>query len=288
MRILFCILFVASVTITAQNNSITKNDIKTDNDKLNYSLGYNYSNMIKSSGVKTDLKMFLNGFIKGMQTVIKYEDRPPEPENKNNPDEQNESYSLGYSFGELIRDGGVELNKDIFYFGLIEGINSNPKIISDEEFNSIITKAAKDIASHQVEKIKMDSPDYHEGLAFLEENKKAPGVVTLPSGLQYKILGRSGKSIKPTKEDTLTVNYEGKLLSDKVFESTFRSKRPLRFTLNRVIKGWVEGIQLMNLGDKFEFYIPYDLAYGARGAGKDIPPFSTIIFTVELLEIKHK
>ena len=123
-----------------------------------------------------------------------------------------------------------------------------------------------------------------EGRAFLAENKTREGVQETESGLQYKVI-KMGDGPKPTAEDKVRVNYTGKLLDGTVFDSSVERKEPIEFKLNGVIRGWTEGLQLMPVGSKFEFYIPYDLAYGSRGAGQDIKPFSTLIFEVELLDI---
>ncbi len=123
------------------------------------------------------------------------------------------------------------------------------------------------------------------GAAFLAENAKKEGVVTTASGLQYKIL-KQGDGAKPSAADNVTVHYEGKTLDGKVFDSSYKRGTPATFPLNRVIAGWTEGVQLMQEGSKYRFYIPSDLAYGPRGAGSDIGPNETLIFDVELIAIQ--
>ena len=124
-----------------------------------------------------------------------------------------------------------------------------------------------------------------KGAKFLEDNATKEGVVTTASGLQYVVLTPgTGKSPKAT--DTVLVHYEGTLLDGKVFDSSYRRKEPIEFPLNRVIPGWTEGVQLMQEGAKYRFFIPSKLAYGPRGAGRDIGPNETLIFDVELLEVK--
>ena len=125
------------------------------------------------------------------------------------------------------------------------------------------------------------------GDAFLAANKSKEGVVTLPSGLQYKIL-TEGTGPKPAATDTVVCNYRGTLLDGKEFDSSYKRGQPATFPLNQVIKGWTEGVQLMSVGSKYQFYIPAALAYGARGAGADIGPNSTLIFDVELISIQGK
>ena len=125
-----------------------------------------------------------------------------------------------------------------------------------------------------------------EGVKFLNENKIKPGVGATPSGLQYKVI-TPGTGPKPLATDKVKVNYEGKLLDGTVFDSSYERGKPIEFALNRVIKGWTEGLQLMNSGGKFEFYIPSELAYG-KGGSRSIPANSVLIFTVELIEIIKK
>lgn len=123
-----------------------------------------------------------------------------------------------------------------------------------------------------------------QGKQFLEENAKKEGVVTTASGLQYKVI-REGDGAKPTASDEVEVHYRGTLIDGTEFDSSYKRGQPLTFPLSRVIAGWTEGVQLMPIGSKYEFYIPYNLAYGEKGAGGLIPPFAALIFEVELLRI---
>lgn len=124
-----------------------------------------------------------------------------------------------------------------------------------------------------------------KGREFLRENAKKEGVVSLPSGLQYKILKSGGSLQKPTVKNSVKVHYEGRLIDGKIFDSSSNRGEPVTFPIDKVIKGWIEGIPLMSVGDQFEFYIPYELAYDERGIQGKIPPYATLIFYVELLEI---
>jgi FKBP-type peptidyl-prolyl cis-trans isomerase len=123
------------------------------------------------------------------------------------------------------------------------------------------------------------------GKKFLEDNAKKAGVKTTPSGLQYKVL-TEGTGKKPKGTETVTVHYRGTLIDGTEFDSSYKRGESISFALNRVIAGWTEGLQLMPTGSKYEFYIPYNLAYGERGAGSVIPPYATLIFEVELLGVK--
>jgi len=124
-----------------------------------------------------------------------------------------------------------------------------------------------------------------KGQAFLKENAKQPGVKTTASGLQYKVL-KEGTGKQPKTTDTVEVNYEGKLLNGTVFDSSYKRGQSISFPLNQVIPGWTEGVALMKEGAKYEFFIPSNLAYGSQGAGTDIGPDETLIFTVELIKVK--
>ena len=124
-----------------------------------------------------------------------------------------------------------------------------------------------------------------QGLKFLEENKLKEGVVVTESGLQYEVL-TMGNGKKPSETDRVKVHYHGTLIDGTVFDSSVERGEPIVFGLNQVIKGWTEGVQLMPVGSKFRFYIPYELGYGERGAGQQIPPYATLIFEVELLGIE--
>lgn len=130
------------------------------------------------------------------------------------------------------------------------------------------------------------SPDENkaEGAAFLAENGKKEGVITTKSGLQYKVL-TEGEGAAPSATDNVTVNYKGTTIDGNEFDSSYKRGTPATFPLNRVIPGWTEGLQLMKEGAKYQFYIPSDLAYGSRGAGRDIGPNSTLIFDVELIKV---
>jgi FKBP-type peptidyl-prolyl cis-trans isomerase FklB len=126
--------------------------------------------------------------------------------------------------------------------------------------------------------------EIEKGAKFLEENKKNPEVKETASGLQYMVL-QEGKGEHPTATSKVTVHYTGKLLDGTVFDSSVDRGEPITFGLNQVIRGWTEGLQLMSIGSKYKFFIPYQLAYGERGAGASIPPYAALIFTVELLDI---
>jgi FKBP-type peptidyl-prolyl cis-trans isomerase len=158
--------------------------------------------------------------------------------------------------------------------------------IGEAELTTVMRSFEENMRKKNTERVmEMGAKNQKAGEAFLEANKKKPGVVTLPSGLQYKVI-KEGTGPKPTPNDTVVCNYSGKLLDGKEFDSSYKRGEPAQFLLSHVIPGWVEGLQLMPVGSKYEFYIPSNLAYGERGAGADIGPNATLIFEVELLGIK--
>ncbi|MEZ4988599.1 MAG: FKBP-type peptidyl-prolyl cis-trans isomerase, partial [Saprospiraceae bacterium] len=142
----------------------------------------------------------------------------------------------------------------------------------------IVQQYMSDKQAEQYASVKTD------GAAFLKENAQRAGVTTTASGLQYEVLA-PGSGAKPTPADKVTVHYHGTIIDGTVFDSSVQRNSPATFGVTQVIQGWVEGLQLMSMGAKYKFFIPYDLAYGERGAGPKIPPFSTLIFEVELLKI---
>ncbi len=171
------------------------------------------------------------------------------------------------------------ISESAFYAGFISALEKDTTIFSQPVANKYADARMKSIQDAKKERLAA------EGKAWMAENAKKEGVVTLPSGLQYKVL-TAGKGEKPKATDEVSVKYEGKLTDGTVFDSSYKRQDPItKFRCNEVIKGWTEALQLMPVGSKWEVYIPYDLGYGERGAGKDIPPFSTLIFTVELVSI---
>jgi FKBP-type peptidyl-prolyl cis-trans isomerase FklB len=160
--------------------------------------------------------------------------------------------------------------------------------MTEDEARATLVQLQTDLQSKQEEKMKQAGDNNKkEGDAFLAANKSKPGVVTLPSGLQYKIV-KEGTGPKPSASDTVVCNYRGTLINGTEFDSSYKRGEPASFPVSGVIKGWTEALQLMPVGSKWELYIPPDLAYGARGAGADIGPNTTLLFEVELLSIQGK
>lgn len=190
------------------------------------------------------------------------------------PADQKVGYSLGYMMAEGNKGAVEDLNLDTFEKGFRDGYEGKESALTPDQMQQVLMDYQKD----QENKIKDD------GIKFLAENAKKKDVKTTASGLQYKVI-TEGKGKMPKATDVVEVNYEGKLIDGTVFDSSYERGQPVEFPLNQVIAGWTEGLQLMKEGGKYEFYIPSDIAYGAAG-NQGIAPNSTLIFTVELLEVK--
>ena len=196
------------------------------------------------------------------------------------------SYALGLGIGrQLAQMGASELNIDDFAAAIKDVIAGNELKVSNREAQTIVQdyfrKQEEKLNAERAEKGKVAKA---EGEKYLAENAKKEGVVTLPSGLQYKVLVKGNGEI-PSVDDEVTVKYEGRLIDGTVFDSSIQRGEPAVFPLNQVIAGWTEGLQLMQEGAKYRFFIPYILGYGEGGAGASIPPYAALIFDVELLEV---
>ena len=193
------------------------------------------------------------------------------------------SYALGVNIGTDLTNnlktlpGGV-YNKELCLKAFNDVLKGDSVVMKNEDAQAFLqtyfTAAQEKVANEKKS----------EGEKFLTENKKNPAVQVTESGLQYIVL-TEGTGAKPTATDKVKVHYEGTLTDGTKFDSSYDRGEPIEFPLNQVIKGWTEGVQLMSVGSKYKFFVPYDLAYGEQGAGGVIPPFATLIFTVELLDI---
>ena len=196
------------------------------------------------------------------------------------------SYALGLGIGQqLLGMGGKELNIDDFAAAIKDIIAGREPALGAAEAQRLVQAfLAEQEARQQAAMAEKGKAARAEGEAFLKQNAAKEGIVTLPSGLQYQVL-TPGTGRKPKATDKVKCHYEGTLIDGTVFDSSYRRGEPAVFPLNGVIKGWTEGVQLMSEGAKFRFFIPFDLAYGANGAGASIPPYAALIFDVELVEV---
>ena len=269
-------------TISAKCPSKAKTIVlKTENDSLNYAFGLMNGSQIRMYFLMSDSagearKEFIANLNKGMKLKVR------------NP----QVVSMARNIGKAIREqepvglmgfSGLETNFDLIKQGFINGLYKYTEQMDKQEANAYVDATFRRIQEEQAkeneDKVKA------EGEEFLAANALREEVKTTASGLQYEVL-EAGKGPKPTAKSTVKVHYEGTLIDGTVFDSSYQRGEPIEFPLNGVIKGWTEGLQLMSKGAKYKLYIPYDLAYGERGAGQQIPPYAALIFTVELLDFK--
>jgi FKBP-type peptidyl-prolyl cis-trans isomerase FklB len=200
------------------------------------------------------------------------------------------SYALGMNFGagwrDRLKSQNVDYDSALLLEGFKDALTDSKTRLTTEESQAVLKEVGAELQKEQQAKMK-EAADKNktDGEAFLAANKEKEGVVTLPSGLQYKIL-TEGNGPKPTASDTVVCNYKGTLINGTEFDSSYKRGKPATFPVGRVIKGWTEALQLMPVGSKWQLFIPADLAYGANGAGGDIGPNSTLIFEVDLLSIQ--
>jgi FKBP-type peptidyl-prolyl cis-trans isomerase len=204
-------------------------------------------------------------------------------------DQDKLSYAIGMSIAHSLKAQGVNVKAAVVAQGLKDVLTGGKPLLTDEEAQATLGKARETMMKKtEAEHAAASADNKKQGEAFLATNKTKEGVVTLPDGLQYKIL-TAGTGPKPTASDTVEVDYKGSLLNGKEFDSSYKRGQPASFPVSGVIKGWTEALQLMPVGSKWQLVIPSDLAYGDRGAGNgDIPPGSTLVFEVELKSIKGK
>jgi FKBP-type peptidyl-prolyl cis-trans isomerase FklB len=196
------------------------------------------------------------------------------------------SYSIGVNIGGSIKQQtqqqGLDLKPDVVAAGLKDALSGGKTLLTEQEVRDTLMNLQREMVGKQAE---LAEKNKKEGDAFLADNKKKPGVKTLPSGLQYQVL-KEGKGPKPTRNDTVKANYKGTLINGTEFDSSEKHGEAATFALTNVIPGWTEALQLMPVGSKWRLFIPSELAYGERGAGNLIGPNAALIFDVELLGIE--
>ena len=192
------------------------------------------------------------------------------------------SYALGMNIANNLKQQGImEINDALMKQGLEDMLKGKTLLMTEQQANASIQGKIQQIMEKKL------ADNKAKGKAFLDSVGKKPGVITLPDGLEYEVLKKSDSiSNSPTAKDTVVANYAGTLLDGTEFDNSYKRGQPLTIPVGGVIKGWTEILQLMHIGDKFRVYIPSDLAYGDRGAGRNIPGGSTLIFDMELLGIK--
>jgi len=283
---LFAMAFVM-VTMISCNAQAPKANLKTDLDSLAYASGINYTQGLHQYMEQQGVDSTLYGeFLKGLQEGFAVD----------KDDKKASARQLGLQIGQQVGtimlpqlnqqffagDSTQTFDKNNFLAGFIAGTLKDTTLMNVEEAQILSTVKGEEIRNRELEKQYGEAKA--ENAKFLEDNKSKDGVVaSLPSGLQYKVISE-GTGAKPTAADRVKVHYAGSLIDGTEFDSSIARGEPATFGVGQVISGWTEGLQLMSVGSKYMLYIPYDLAYGTAGTGS-IPPFSTLIFEVELIDI---
>ena len=198
------------------------------------------------------------------------------------------SYAIGMNIGKSIHKDGVDIDLSILMRAMKDAMGGGKTLMTDDEAKAALVALQADLRKKQEEKTLVQAESNKKaGEAFLADNKTKDGLVTLPSGLQYKIL-KEGTGPKPTAADTVVCNYKGTLIDSTEFDSSSKHGGPATFPVSGVIKGWTEALQLMPVGSKWQLFIPSDLAYGAQGRPPVIGPNATLVFEIELMSIQPK
>lgn len=229
-------------------------------------------------------------FIIAVLSLVFFAGQAVAEEKKPMSEKEKLSYSIGYTQGNnmtgFFKAQSVELDTNTVVEAFKAGFSGAKPVLTEQEIHQTLSELQKNIAAKQAEGMKETAEKNKKaGEAFLAENKKKEGVITLPDGLQYKVL-KEGAGKTPKATDKVQVNYRGTLIDGREFDSSYKRGEPATFQVNAVIPGWAEALQLMKAGSKWEVFIPSSLAYGEKGAGHMIGPDSTLIFEIELLSIE--
>jgi len=273
---------MAAITVLAScggtgTGKVTMNDVK---DTISYSIGMGRAIRVYKDQLPYDIvdSVTIKSFVKGFMDAA-----------KNPEDNAKLAYALGYEIGcqemtqafiglsENLFGAGEEFNKNNYISGFRDGMLDDWKIMTFEEADETSNRLYEYLSQRQYDKVKEDNA------AYLANKAKEENVVKTASGLLYEVIKLGNGGPKPTATSDVEVRYRGELIDGTVFDE---AKTPITLNLGGVIKGWTEGLQLMSVGDKYRFYIPYNLGYGEQGAGGDIKPYATLIFEVELVNIK--
>lgn len=203
-------------------------------------------------------------------------------------DKEKLSYAIGMNIGRQMKSQSVDVDPAFFAQGFRDALAGGKTALTEDEARAVMAAFEKEMRSKQAAMMAQTAEkNKKEGEAFLASNKAKEGVVTLPSGLQYKIV-KEGTGPKPTLDDTVVCHYKGTLIDGTEFDSSYKRNEPAKFPVKGVIRGWTEALQLMPVGSTWQLFIPSTLAYGERGAGNVIGPNATLIFQVELISIQPK
>jgi FKBP-type peptidyl-prolyl cis-trans isomerase FklB len=223
-----------------------------------------------------------------LATTLQAQDEKPAKKSELKTVKQKVNYGVGLQIGRSLARDGIEIDSAALVRGIIDAVNGTDAALTPAQIQAAFGEWQKQAAERR--KLK-GAKSLEEGKKFLAANAKKKGVVVLKSGLQYEVI-RSGKGATPTATDTVTTHYQGKLISGKIFDGSYKTKEPTKddepisFPVGGVIAGWTEALKLMKVGDKWRLFIPSELAYAERGAGSDIGPNSVLVFEIELLGIK--
>ena len=282
MKKLNVLMAMAAITVLAScggtgTGKVTMNDVK---DTISYSIGMGRAIRVYKDQLPYDIvdSVTIKSFVKGFMDAA-----------KNPEDNAKLAYALGYEIGcqemtqafiglsENLFGAGEEFNKNNYISGFRDGMLDDWKIMTFEEADETSNRLYEYLSQRQYDKVKEDNA------AYLANKAKEENVVKTASGLLYEVIKLGNGGPKPTATSDVEVRYRGELIDGTVFDE---AKTPITLNLGGVIKGWTEGLQLMSVGDKYRFFIPYNLGYGEQGAGGDIKPYATLIFEVELVNIK--
>jgi len=281
VNIILTVVAVLALMVTSCTEYKEKSvKLKTDLDSLNYSFGYVNGKILKDYHLQKDttgtgMKSLMKGIKEGLSKKEVAED-------------MKQAVDLGAMIGNQLRtntdfygDSTLTMDYKMLRQGIINGISGEDKGMNADEARDYFNETMESLQTKKMESQYQGNKE--TGKKFLEENAQKEGVVTTASGLQYEVI-KAGKGALPKETDKVKVHYHGTLIDGSVFDSSVDRGEPAEFGVTQVIKGWVEGLQLMPVGSKYKFYIPQELAYGSQQQGQ-ISPFSTLIFEVELLDI---
>ncbi len=280
---------IAAATFTACNNGTPSASLKTDVDSVSYAIGVAQTQgfkeyMIGQLGVDS---IYMDEFFKGVTEAAMANDK----------DKKKAAYFAGLQLGNQLNQGMKRsLNYELFQedstqtmsmknflAGFIGAVKGKQTLMTVEQAQQSVQPLIDQIKARSMEKLYGDNKKAGED--FLAQNAKKEGVVTLPSGVQYKVI-KQGDGKCPTDTSTITCNYEGRLINDSIFDSSYKRNQPMTVRLNSLIKGWAEAMKEMPAGSTWEVYVPQELAYGPRQQGALIKPFSALVFKIELIDVK--